>query len=174
MKAMTSAALAATILAAGAPAAFAAPLATSGDIDFNGAIGLACSFSSETDGALGASANNTVLSSKETGGASGAVTVTANGDVEVTFTAASFTNSPSGFSAGAATTKLDVGAGFLTGDQTVAVNAGSKTIDVDALAESSAIFPAGDYTLTTVATCAAPQIAQSGGGDGGESDRGGD
>jgi len=138
----------------------AIPLATSDAINFDGDIALSCSFSAESDGSLAASIDNLTLSSALSGGTSGAVSVLSNGAVDVTFAAASFSNSPAAYTGGAET-QLNVGSGFATGNQVLNLGAGTTTIDLDARATSSTIFPEGSYTLTTTATCAAPQITAS-------------
>lgn len=159
-----AAAAAAFVLGAGAAQA---NLATSGNINFDGQVSASCSFSSETDGALGVSTNNLSLDSTLTGGAPGSVAVTSNDSVEVTFSQPSFTANDGSITG--ATTSVKVGSGaFVAGSNTVDVSAGTTTLAVNVKADKSTVFAAGNYTLTTVATCAAPQIA--GGGVGEEDD----
>lgn len=143
-------------------------LATSQGIDFDGSVATSCSFSGEQDGKLGVATNNLSLDSTLTEGSSGGVTVIANDAVEVTFSQPTFTAN-SGSVAGATTQVSVQGGAFETGAKTIDVTPGSTALSVDVRAEKSTAFTAGSYTLTTIATCAAAQIA-GGGGDEGDDD----
>lgn len=137
-----------------------AQLATSGDINFDGRVGVTCSFSGEQDGALGVATNNLSLDSTLTDGSSGGVTVTANDAVQVTFSKPTFTAN-AGSVAGAATLVSVEGGAFQDSAKTIGVNAGTTNLTVDVKADKPTVFAAGDYTLTTIATCAAPQISET-------------
>ena len=147
MKFALPAALFAALIAASANAAT--------ELDFEGSVENTCSFLSVNDGKLGLNANGRTLGSQEAGGQSGTVQVVTTGDNVVTFGKPSLPNSPASYN-GNPDLFIKVGNGNYekNKEQDETVGYPGTTYTVHAKAQSDAAFPAGNYTIRTVMTCA--------------------
>tara|TARA_R110002020_G_scaffold26758_4_gene86529 strand:- start:3777 stop:4259 length:483 start_codon:yes stop_codon:yes gene_type:complete len=138
--------------------------ATDRDVNFRGLINNSCSLVVLNDGLLGVSADQTVLSSKESGGLQGRISAVTNGfgnTIEII--------SPSGFTVGPPSADVNTifETEYSTSGGTVLSNLlgvvvsilgiGTTTIDIDATAtKTSGTFESGAYELTTVVRCVVP------------------
>ena len=138
--------------------------ATDRDVNFRGEINNSCSLVVLNDGLLGVSSDQTVLSSKVSGGQHGRVSVVTNGygnTIEII--------SPSGFTVGPPSADVNTifeteysasGGTILSNLLGVVVSIlgiGTTTINVDATAtKTSGTFESGSYELTTVVRCIVP------------------
>ncbi|WP_416877826.1 hypothetical protein [Litorimonas sp.] len=138
--------------------------ATDQNVNFRGIINNSCTLVVLNDGLLGVSSDQTVLSSKESGGLQGRISAVTNGPgntIEII--------SPSGFTVGPPSADVNTifeteysasGGTILSNLLGVVVSIlgiGTTTIDIDATAtKTSGTFESGAYELTTVVRCVVP------------------
>lgn len=161
---LAGAAIAATVLLPSLADQAAAQNLATATIEFDGTVGTTCTFSSAQDGVLAPNASNTELNSTSGTGASAQLTVNANAGVELSFSAPSLVQKPTSYT-GAPTMRLRVTgttggqlAPFDSGARTVGISYPGDQLTIDATATDSQAFPAGNYTIQTVVTCAAAPI----------------
>jgi hypothetical protein len=160
MKRMTKTTLALALTALIAPSA----LAVDQDVRFAGIVLDSCALVIGTNGVLGQSLDQTVLSSKETGGASGTVIVTTNSPnstIEV-IAPTSFDIAPANADANTVFTASyslagDTVLSEILGDSISPLGLGVTTATIDANAtKESGTFDAGLYELVTTVRCTSP------------------
>ncbi len=130
-------------------------VAATGNVEFNGTVDTTCSIVVDQNGTLASANGGNVLSSKATGGAAGAATVTTTG-YNFNVSVASPTAWVSGpTAADSYVADLTIGATTTAAGTPVSVGLGDTSVDVDlvAAAASGTSFANGSYEAVVVLTC---------------------
>jgi hypothetical protein len=132
-------------------------------VSFAGSMANSCTLGVGSDGALGLASDGKSLSSQDLGGAQAAITIVSLANNTITVGAPTLAAYPSGYTAGAETTKISYqGAGLLSNvSQDYTTSETSFQVGVipltsvvfDSRTENDAGFVEGQYQIDTVITC---------------------